>query len=133
MKNVKTSSVILGLDIICQTFWKLISTLDSGVFIFYLYSLACCFLIHCFFLGQLQLTCRSCSAALKTSSVILGLDIICQTFWKLISTLDSGVFIFYLYSLACCFLIHSEKRLWSNLALTYLLEDTKYFVISEVC
>ena len=49
------------------------------------------------------------------------------------STLDSGVFIFYLYSLACCFLIHYEKRLWSNLALTYFLEDTKYFVISEVC
>ena len=65
--------------------------------------------------------------------VFQHLDIICQTFEKLISTLDSGVFILYHYSLACCFLIHSENRLWSNLTPTYFSQNTKYFVISEVC
>ena len=49
-----------------------------------------------------------------SQNVVRHLDVICQTFWKLISSLDSGVFILYLYSLACCFLIHSENRLWSN-------------------
>ena len=62
-----------------------------------------------------------------TQNVLRHLDIICQTFGKLNSSRDSGVSILYHYSVACCFLIHSENRL-----LTQFLKDTKYFVISKV-
>ena len=68
-----------------------------------------------------------------TQNVFGHLNIICQTFGKLISSLDSDVFIFYHHSLACCFLIHWENHLWSNLTPTYFSQNTKYFVISEVC
>ena len=84
-----------------------------------------------------ELTTHRCSVAYLlflfscSQNVVRHLDVICQTFWKLISSLDSGVFILYHYSLACCFLIHWDNRLWSNLTLTYFLEDT--FVINEVC
>ena len=86
-----------------------------------------------------ELTTHRCSVAYLLflfscrQNVVRHLDVICQTFWKLISSLDSGVFILYLYSLAFCFLIHWDNRLWSNLTLTYFLEDTRYFVINEVC
>ena len=68
-----------------------------------------------------------------TQNIFRHLDITCQTFAKLISSLDNGVFIIYHYSLPCCFLIHSENCIWSNLTLTHFLEDTNCFVISEVC
>ena len=67
---------------------------------------------------QTKLTCCSCS---RSQNVFRHLDIICQTFGKLISSLDSSVVILFLYSLAYCFLIHSKKHLWSNLTLDCFL------------
>ena len=57
----------------------------------------------------------------RSQNVFRHLDIICQTFGKLISSLDSDVVILFLYSLAYCFLIHSKKHLWSNLTLDCFL------------
>ena len=85
-----------------------------------------------------ELTTYRCSIAYLlflfscTQDVFRHLDIIYEIFWKLISSLDSCVFILYHNSLACCFLVHSENRLWSNLTPSYFSEDTKYFVIGEV-
>ena len=62
-----------------------------------------------------------------TQNVLRHLNIICQTFGKLNSSRDSGVSILNHYSVACCFLIHSENRL-----LTQFFKDTKYFVIGKV-